>query len=479
MALYHKYRPQNLTEVIGQAHIQRTFQNALAQNRLTHAYLFTGPRGTGKTSTARIIARAINCQNKEAAQKPCNKCEICLTALNNKLVDLLEIDAASNRGIDEIRALKEKIAFKPNQAFAKIYIIDEVHMLTKEAFNALLKTLEEPPAHAYFILATTEPHRVPATIISRCQRFDFRRITEQDITRRLQEIAAKEQITAEAAVFELIAKQVAGGMRDALGLLEQFGVNGKITLNEVTENLGLTKLTAITDFITSLKERKLNLALALIAQLIRDGANLTQFTKSVLAELRTQLLKAAQTKDHVETSYLLTIIATITKALENLKTAIIPQFPLEIATIEICGDQPNLENPPPASQKPNTSNPPQPPATTTQPAKTQSKETPPQTKIDLLALQKIWAKIIPQLTNPTLKLALKESTVAMEEHSILIKINSQILLEKINSAEYKNLLAEILTAETGQPLNLKFIYVDSSSNQNPSQTLAEVAAELF
>ncbi len=190
-ALYRKWRSQDFAEVVGQEHVTLTLRNALRDGRMSHAYLFTGPRGTGKTSTARILAKAINCLDPDPAARPCNTCSICIAITEGRQLDLIEIDAASNRGIDEIRDLREKIGFRPNETRYKVYIIDEVHMLTKEAFNALLKTLEEPPPHAIFILATTEPDRVPETVRSRCQRFDFRRIPTGEIVEHLEAILGR------------------------------------------------------------------------------------------------------------------------------------------------------------------------------------------------------------------------------------------------------------------------------------------------
>ena len=229
MSLYLKYRPQNFSTLVGQEHAKKTIQSALKSQSLSHAYLFCGPRGTGKTSLARILAKGLNCTSPVAEIEPCNQCEICQSINAGKLVDLIEIDAASNRGIDEIRELREKIVFSPSQAKTKVYIIDEVHMLTKEAFNALLKTLEEPPSHAYFVLATTEAHKIPETIVSRCQQFSFSRIDVTDISRRLEEIAQNEGAKFEKNALDLIAKLSSGGLRDAIGLLEQMMTAGEVT----------------------------------------------------------------------------------------------------------------------------------------------------------------------------------------------------------------------------------------------------------
>ncbi|MEG2213681.1 MAG: DNA polymerase III subunit gamma/tau, partial [Clostridiales bacterium] len=218
-ALYRRYRPNCFQQLVGQEHIGKILRNAVAQDSFVHAYLFAGPRGTGKTSAAKIMSRAVNCLAATAGE-PCGQCAACRRALNGESMDILEIDAASNRGIDEIRDLRERVKYLPVQEKYKVYIIDEVHMLTPEAFNALLKTLEEPPAHILFILATTEPHKIPLTVLSRCQRFDFRPISEEAITNHLLHIADQEKIPLDPTAAALIARKANGGMRDAIGLLD-------------------------------------------------------------------------------------------------------------------------------------------------------------------------------------------------------------------------------------------------------------------
>ncbi|TYP69453.1 DNA polymerase III subunit gamma/tau [Paenibacillus methanolicus] len=239
IALYRAWRPQTFRDMVGQQHIIQTLQNAIREQRVSHAYLFNGPRGTGKTTTAKVLAKAINCERGPAIE-PCNECDACKGITAGTIMDVVEIDAASNRGIDEIRDIREKVRYAPSEVRFKVYIIDEVHMLTTEAFNALLKTLEEPPGHVIFILATTEPHKLPATIISRCQRFDFRQVSLPEQTERLRQICEAEGIEAQADGLSYIARLSDGGMRDAISLLEQsaaFG-GGSITLDGAVEVTG-------------------------------------------------------------------------------------------------------------------------------------------------------------------------------------------------------------------------------------------------
>ena len=230
-ALYRVYRPKTFEDVVGQEHIVKTLKNQIKNNNIGHAYLFSGTRGTGKTSTAKIFARAVNCLNP-INEEPCNECEICRDTLNDNIMDVVEIDAASNNSVDDIRELRESVKYTPSKAKYKVYIIDEVHMLSQGAFNALLKTLEEPPSYVIFILATTEPHKIPATILSRCQRFDFKRVSSKDIAARMAYICEKEDIEVEDKALNLIARNSQGALRDALSILDQcmsFG-NDKIDI---------------------------------------------------------------------------------------------------------------------------------------------------------------------------------------------------------------------------------------------------------
>ena len=247
-ALYRVYRPQKFEDVVGQEHITKTLRNQIENNNIGHAYLFSGTRGTGKTSTAKIFARAVNCLESKD-QEPCNNCDVCKDILNDNIMDVVEIDAASNNSVDDIRELRESVKYSPTKAKYKVYIIDEVHMLSQGAFNALLKTLEEPPSYVIFILATTEPHKIPATILSRCQRFDFKRVTVKDITSRMKKICSEEDIEVEDKALNLIARNSQGALRDALSILDQcisFG-DEKIEYNDVVELLGTVNIEQLFD----------------------------------------------------------------------------------------------------------------------------------------------------------------------------------------------------------------------------------------
>ena len=373
-ALYLKYRPQTFEEVMGQKPITRTLRNALRQGRVRHAYLFAGPRGTGKTTTARLLAKAVNCHAPEE-ERPCNACPICVAINEGRLLDLIEIDAASNRGIDEIRDIREKVGFRPNEGRFKVYVLDEAHMLTEPAFNALLKTLEEPPPHVIFALVTTDPHKIPATISSRCQRFDFRRIALQTIIERLAYIARQEGLTVEPEALELIAQQGTGAMRDAISLLDQLASYGEeITLDQVQMVLGTVASEAAGQLAACLADGDVPAGLDLINRSVADGVDPRQFGREVVEYLRglllvrqgagTRLLHAtAEQAAEMETlagrfsaGRLLRAIRLFNEAATDLKSGLqtIPQLPLEMALVESILGQETVEAPAtaPAEGKP-------------------------------------------------------------------------------------------------------------------------------
>jgi DNA polymerase-3 subunit gamma/tau len=299
--LYQKYRSSDFDEIKGQDHITKLLKNAVKSDQIAQAYLFVGSRGTGKTSTARILAKAVNCKKPKKDGNPCNECEYCESISKGRFLDLIEIDAASNRGIDQIRQLKEKIEFSPSEGKFKIYIIDEVHMLTTEAFNALLKTLEEPPEHVIFILATTDVHKLPPTILSRCQRYDFRLGTEKEIKDLIKSITKKEKIKIEDLALDVIVQNAKGSYRDALSTLDviytgQEEKKNEITLEETRKILGLPDFDSVILLLKSLLEGDGSKALSVIEELETKGVNLQQFTAYVLEILRKILIGKIQGK---------------------------------------------------------------------------------------------------------------------------------------------------------------------------------------
>ncbi|MFH1710438.1 MAG: DNA polymerase III subunit gamma/tau [bacterium] len=301
--LYRKWRSQNFNEIVGQEFIVQTLKNAVKSSRISHAYLFSGPRGTGKTSTARIFAKALNCV-KGPTQDPCGTCDRCVKIKNGYAVDVIEIDAASNRGIDEIRDLREKVRYAPVEGKYKVYIIDEVHMLTSEAFNALLKTLEEPPVHVIFILATTEPQKVPVTIASRCQRLDFRRLSNPEIIAQIKKIADAEGIKIDDGAASLIARNSEGSMRDAISLFDQLvSFSGKsVAHDDVIAVLGTANTDLIFEFGQALGRGDAGKLFDLINRMVSEGRSVPQITKDVLLHLRNLMLVLLNSDSCIEES---------------------------------------------------------------------------------------------------------------------------------------------------------------------------------
>ena len=293
-ALYRKWRSQTFQELIGQEAVVRTLKNALQSGRIAHAYLFCGPRGTGKTSAARLLAKTVNCQNPQQGE-PCNICPNCREITENRSLDVIEIDAASNRGIDEIRELRDKVNVRPSNSKYKVYVLDEAHMLTNEACNALLKTLEEPPPYVIFVLATTEAQRVLPTIVSRCQRFDFRRHTFRNTVQHLQYVAGQEGVTLDQGAAELLARAAGGGMRDALGLLDQAmaSMGQTVTQTGVQQMLGLADPRLVRDLVEHIALERGADGLHLINQLAEAGADLRQLSAQVADYWRAMMLARA------------------------------------------------------------------------------------------------------------------------------------------------------------------------------------------
>ncbi len=370
LVLYRKYRPKNFSEIVGQEHVVQTLTNAISSGMISHAYLFSGPRGSGKTTIARLLAKAVNCQNRKPASpagrdgefEPCNQCSSCLEINNGRSMDLIEIDAASHRGVDEIRELRDGIGFVPTKSKYKVFIIDESHQLTKEASNAILKTLEEPPSHAIFVLATTEIHKMIPTIISRCQRFDFRKLTIPEIIKRLEYILEKEKVRIEKAALELIAIAASGSLRDAESLLDQAltysgGENRELKAEDIKEILGLVEVDIISKFVDFLYQKKASEAISFLNDLIERGSDIQEFTKSLINYLRQGLIlkvtgaeesnpiisgltreefqKLKIQADNFKEEELRNIINLFLTAENKIKYSSIPQLPIELAIVEI------------------------------------------------------------------------------------------------------------------------------------------------
>jgi DNA polymerase-3 subunit gamma/tau len=360
LVLYRKYRPQSFGEVVGQEHVVQTLTNSIKGNNISHAYLFSGPRGSGKTTIARLFAKAINCEKPEKGFEPCNKCSSCLEIMGGNSIDLIEIDAASHTGVDDIRQLIEGVKFSPVKSKYKIFIIDECHQLSKSAANALLKTLEEPPAHAIFLLATTESHKMIPTILSRCQKFDFKRLQVPEIIKKLEFISKKENVKFDESALSLIALNSRGSFRDAESLLDECisfsGPNATITTENIKELLGIVEAAEISKFVDFLVAKNAKDAIGFINSILEAGVDLQEFTKTLVFYLRQQLLlkinpaflnlqnsglsdaeldKMKHQTANLTQKDIQDMLEFFIDAENKIKYSAVPQLPLELAIINI------------------------------------------------------------------------------------------------------------------------------------------------
>lgn len=355
-ALYRKFRPTSFSEMVGQEHITRTLRNQIIAGRVGHAYLFNGGRGTGKTTTAKVLARAINCLNPQNGE-PCNECEVCREAMNGSLTDIVEMDAASNNSVEDIRQIREEVNFLPTKAKYRIYIIDEVHMLSTGAFNALLKTLEEPPEHVKFILATTEPQKLPATILSRCQRFDFKQISDEDIIKRLKIVCEEMQIEITNEALRVIAVLAEGGMRDALSILERCLQDGetKIDDDKVKDLVGIPKLAYINKIVNSILKDDVNEALQTIDEIVNEGKDIQNFLWEIIKYVKDILIYKSSRKlsiyseseianieklaSEVTKEKLLQMVYTLSNLENDMKYSSQRLILFEVGIIKLCSGQ--------------------------------------------------------------------------------------------------------------------------------------------
>lgn len=485
MSLYRTYRPQTFADVAGQDPIVETLTQAVKQGKLSHAYLFAGTRGTGKTSIARILAKQMLLTgiDDETLTK-----QIVQAVEEGSLVDLIEIDAASNTGVDNIRDLIEKIQFSPIVAGAKVYIIDEVHMLSKGAFNALLKTLEEPPPYAYFILATTELHKIPATILSRCQRFLFRQLSDEDIVKRLQYIADCEKITIDRAALRAVAHSGAGSMRDAISLLDQLRSSPQITIEEVKQKIGETGQEFVEQLLTAIDASDSALISATVTSMEEQGIAFEHLLRLMLGAMRDHLHAALQEKR--PTDIHLRRMDILLHALSDLRISPVPGVVVESALLSLLSDTPvtplaKAAAPVAPIPKKSTPAPAAPQAIKPEEPVVEAATTLLVSPVTLAQLQESWTEIVNGVLPAYAKMSLKNGQLhALEENMVIVRFSSPFHRDKAASAEGGRALEQALRDRYKQPLKVRYaldteLNVSAPLAQEEDVNVAEAAAELF
>ena len=457
---YLKYRPQLISE-LDLVEVRNELSEILKSKKIPHALLFTGPKGTGKTSAARIFAKAINCLKPQKSGEPCNQCLNCVEITNGTALDLIEIDAASNRGIDDIRDLREKIKLSPSRCPYKVYIIDEVHMLTNEAFNALLKTLEEPPTHAIFILCTTDPQKLPATIISRCVKFNFRKARPAEVESCLKRVVTGEKLKVEKGVLEAINNSVDGSFRDAHKLLEQLAVSSKIiTLRHTQEFLNLTEELSPVKLLTLLAQKETKAALKEIDRVVQQGGDLAVFTQAVLNTLRQALLyqlKVSETEPAVKDfniSEIKVLISLFSQAFIDLKYNPIPQLPLELVAVEWCENKNSSSAPDKSELRQDKQN--------AVPTEVISKSNPVKQKISaaLKTVEEKWTEILAGVKplNHSVEALLKAARPAKLEGEVLtLEVFYKFHKDRLDSEKCRVIVEEVVSQKIGSPVKVKCV----------------------
>ncbi len=479
-ALYRKWRPRKWDEVISQEHVVKTLRNTIQSDKVGHAYLFSGPRGTGKTTTARLLAKAVNCLSGDAANRPCDECANCVAVNDSRFMDLIEIDAASNTSVDDVRELRDKINFSPSVGKYKVYIIDEVHMLSTAAFNALLKTLEEPPAHAIFILATTEVHKIPATVLSRCQRHEFRRIPVKEINAALEKLCRDEKIEADEDALLLISRQATGAMRDAISLLDQLASTGdRITMELAQQVLGTATNQVVIELINAIIQKELPTGLDTIHKALDAGSDPRQFARQVTEYLRGLLLVKMGNDKHIEatkegrqsmhqhsnnvdTSELMRWIDNFNVAISDLRTAWQPGLALELALAKCITEFPSVEKSyveiPRSSIKESTAVPVSAEKRSVEPVVASEIEKKPEIPVAELKVKESAPAAAGELTIDLVRsnwAAIRAEVKKMRRPQTEALLNSQKSLQVRSGTLYIGFDGEVLKQKMGQPENLQ------------------------